>query len=280
MMFLFNIGFMELGWVDFIDILLVSYLIYQVYKMIKGSVAYKIFIGLISIYFTYLVVKALGMELLSGLLGQFVGVGVLAGIILFQQELRKILLLVGKTSFFSGEGLLKAITGKEMERKTLNLNPIIEAIKTLSVSHCGCLIVFPRSTELKFYAETGDMIDANISKRLLIAIFHKTSPMHDGAVIVARGRIKSARCILPVSENQELPANLGLRHRAAMGLSEITDAIVAVVSEETGQISLAHDGILEHNLSPQELKDKISLLLTLKKEGLLDQILKPEEVIA
>jgi len=262
MPFCLTIGFLNFRWIDLIDILLVAYLVYQIYKLIRGSVALKIFIGIISIYVIYQIVNSLGMEMLSGILGQFVGVGGLAALILFQQEIRKILLLIGKSSIISEEGLFRNIFSGSANRDHLQLLPVIEAAKALSQSHSGALIVFARSTELKFYAETGDSIDAVLSKRLLQSIFVKTSPLHDGAVIIAKGRIKAARCILPVSENQDLPPNFGLRHRSAMGLSEMTDAVVLVVSEETGQMSIAHDGILEHNLNVNDLKEKLTTMLS------------------
>jgi diadenylate cyclase len=257
-----TIGFLEFRWIDLLDILLVGFLVYQIYKLIRGSVALKIFIGIISIYIIYQVVNSLGMEMLSGILGQFVGVGGLAALILFQQEIRKILLLIGKSSFISEEGFFRNIFSGSANRDQLQLMPIIDAAKALSQSHSGALIVFARSTELKFYAETGDSIDAVLSKRLLQSIFVKSSPLHDGAVIISKGRIKAARCILPVSENQDLPPNFGLRHRSALGLSEMTDAVILVVSEETGQISIAHDGILEHNLSVNDLKEKLTTMLS------------------
>jgi len=259
MTFGLTIGFLELRWIDVIDIILVGYLVYQIYKLIKGSVALKIFIGIISIYVIYHIVNSLGMEMLSGLLGQFVGVGGLAALILFQQEIRKILLLIGKSSIISEEGLFRNIFSGSANRDHLQLMPVIDAARVLSQTHSGALIVFARSTELKFYAETGDYLDAVLSKRLLQTIFVKTSPLHDGAVIIARGRIAAARCILPVSENQDLPPNFGLRHRSALGLSEMTDAVILVVSEETGQLSIAHDGILEHNLSINDLKEKLTV---------------------
>lgn len=257
----FTIGFLELRWIDIIDILLVAYLVYLVYKLIKGSVAVKIFIGIISIYIIYQIVSSLGMEMLSGILGQFVGVGGLAALILFQQEIRKILLLIGKSSFLTDDGIFRNIFSSSGTQDSLKIQPVIDAAKVLSQTHSGGLIVLTRSTEHKFYAETGEAIDAVVSKHLLISIFLKNSPLHDGAVIIAKGRIKAARCILPVSENQDLPPNFGLRHRSALGLSELTDAVVLVVSEETGQMSIAHDGILEHNLNTQDLKEKLTSML-------------------
>lgn len=245
---------------DIIDILLVSILLYQVYKLMKGSVAVKIFLGVLSLYLFYLIIRAAQMELLGLILGQFMGVGVLAAIILFQPEIRKFLLLIGKTTDFNKDSFLKnlLVWKKKDEKEVFNITPVIEAVKTLGGTNTGALIVFSRDSELKFYAESGDLIDAYLSKRLLMAIFNKSSPLHDGAVIVYRGKIKAARCVLPVSETEDLSAQFGLRHRAALGMSELTDTMVLVVSEETGQFSIARNGKLSHNLSPLELRKMIN----------------------
>jgi diadenylate cyclase len=260
---LFKIGFVEISWIDVIDIMLVSFLLYQLYKLMRGSIAVKIFLGLLSIYLFYLIVKALKMELLTAILGQFIGVGVIAALILFQQEIRKFLLLVGKTTAFNNENFFKRWPWKKSfkTKETLNLNPIVESAKILGSTNTGALVVFAKGSELKFYAESGDILDAQISKRLLISIFQKSSPLHDGAVIISGGRLKAARCILPVSESNELPASFGLRHRAAIGMTEVTDSVVMVVSEETGQISLAVNGRMDTNLSKSELKSKLNYYL-------------------
>lgn len=258
-MFAISIGFLNVTWVDFIDISLVSILLYQVYKLMKGSVAVKIFIGFLSLYLIYLVVRAAQMELLSNILGQFMGVGVLAMIILFQQEIRKFLLLIGKTTVFDRENLFKSFSFRRNQPvENVNITPIIEASKSLGGSNTGALIVISKSSELKFYAESGDLLDARISKRILLSIFNKYSPLHDGAVIIHQGRIKAARCILPVTEREDISAQLGLRHRAAIGMSEVTDTLVLVVSEETGQMSIVRDGRLYHNLSAPELRTMIN----------------------
>jgi diadenylate cyclase len=180
----FNIGFLQISWVDVIDILLVSFLLYQVYKLMQGSVALRVFIGFLFLYLIYLVVRAAEMELLSSILGQFMGVGVLAAIILFQQEIRKFLLILGRTSVFSGEGNFNLPWRKNINGQEFNITPIIEAAKSLGGSNTGALIVFSKNSELKFYAESGDLIDAIVSKRLLLAIFNKHSPLHDGAGII------------------------------------------------------------------------------------------------
>lgn len=268
MIFLISIGFLEISWVDLIDIGLVSFLLYQVYKLMKGSVAVKIFLGVLSLYLIYLIVRAAQMELLGLILGQFMGVGVLAAIILFQPEIRKFLLLIGKTTNFEKDSMLKnlIVWKKKADAQSFNIIPVIEACKSLGGTNTGALIVFSRDSELKFYAESGDIIDAQLSKRLLLAIFNKNSPLHDGAVIIHKGKIKAARCVLPVSESINLQANFGLRHRAALGMSEVTDTMVLIVSEETGQISLTRNGRLYHNLSPQELRQYINEYLTNEKE--------------
>jgi uncharacterized protein (TIGR00159 family) len=271
MRLLFSIGFLNISWVDIIDISLVTYLLYQLYKLMRGSVAIKVFLGFLSLYFSFLLVKAAEMELLTAILGQFMGVGVIALLILFQQEIRKFLLLIGKTTVFNNDQFFRSFPWRRaMVEKQVTITPVVEAAKTMSASHTGALIVFARESELKFYTDSGDELDAIISKRLLLAIFNKYSPMHDGAVIIVRNRIKAARCILPVSENDELPASFGLRHRAAIGLTENTDAVVLVVSEETGQMSVVANGKVMHNLSGQELRNRLNTYLVESKEEMED----------
>ena len=248
----FPINFLHFGWIDAADVLLVTVLLYQLYKLLRGSVALNVALGLASFYLLYLVVKATGMELLTKILGQFMSVGVLASIILFQQEIRRFLLSVGKATAL--ERVRGWTWGRPAEAAPLAVGPFVEAAKSLSNKLTGALICFTQASSLSVYAESGDRLDAEISKRLLLSIFNKTSPLHDGAVIVANGRVLAARCILPVSENSNVPASLGLRHRAAIGLSEITDAVVLVVSEETGQMSLVRHGEVYRNLATAELR--------------------------
>ncbi len=242
-----------------IDIALVAALLYQVYKLLKGSVAIKIFLGFLSIYLIYLLVGALRMELLSSILGQFMGVGVIAAIIIFAPEIRKFLLLIGRSSILSEDNAIRNILffWKKRESASFNIAPIIDASKTLAGGNTGALIVISRSTELKFYAESGDVLDADLSKRLLLSIFNKFSPLHDGAVIIHDGKIKAARCILPVTE-REVPAQFGLRHRAGIGMSEATDAMILIISEETGQVSMAKNGKILHNLSFQSARELLN----------------------
>ncbi|HVE00043.1 MAG TPA: diadenylate cyclase CdaA [Cytophagaceae bacterium] len=255
----FKIGFLEIGWKDIVDISMVSLLLFQLYKLMRGTLAVRIFLGFLSVYFVYILVKSLQMELLTAILGQFIGVGVIAVIILFQQEIRKFLMLIGKSTSVDENKFFKNLLNRKKSEndESLDVAPIVDAAKTLGSMNMGALIVFAKSSELKFYAESGDILDAQISKRLLISIFQKNSPLHDGAVIIEGNRIKAARCILPVSENDEIPANFGLRHRAAIGMTEVTDSIILIVSEETGQTSIAINGILHSNLSRTELKQKL-----------------------
>jgi len=257
MIFLFKIGFLEVSWVDFIDIGLVSILLYQIYKLIRGSIAVNIFLGVLALYLVYLIVRAAQMELLTTILGQFMGVGVLAMIILFQQEIRKFLLVIGRGTEFR-ENIFKTLANWRNDyHDDFDIQQIIEAAKTLKASKTGALIVFSRDTELKFYAETGDALNAEVNKRLLLSIFNKNSPLHDGAVIIHKGRIRAARCVLPVSENDHLPPTFGLRHRAAVGMSESTDTLIMAISEETGRLILARNGKYLKALKLKQVEQKV-----------------------
>jgi uncharacterized protein (TIGR00159 family) len=177
-------------------------------------------------------------------------------IILFQQEFRKFLQVLGRSTFLNSEGIIGSFFRHEGE-EDLDVNAVLDAIVALGASNMGAIAVISRDSALKFYAESGDALDAKVSKRLLISIFNKYGPLHDGAVIIFRNRIKAARVVLPISEKTDLPAQFGLRHRAGIGMSEATDTLVVVVSEETGQISVAKNGIIDHNLSSIDVRKRI-----------------------
>ncbi|GIV39237.1 MAG: TIGR00159 family protein [Thermonema sp.] len=259
-MLLLAVGFLEIKFVHILDILLVGFLIFRLYKLVKGSIAVPILLGVFSLYIVYLIVDALGLELLSSILGQFLGVGVLAAIVIFQPEIRKFLLFIGRSTFNKERPW---VWWRPKQEVGVDLSAILDAAKAMSATNTGALIVLSRSNDLKFYADTGDRLDALLSKRLLLAIFNKYSPLHDGAVIIGRnGRIVAARCILPVTENDQVPAQLGLRHRSAIGLSEVSDAVVLVVSEETGQISLVVDGKIYRDITLQEMRKVLKGLLS------------------
>lgn len=259
MTLLIKIGFLNFNWIDVVDILLVALLLYQIYKLVRGSGAVNIFLGVLAIYLFYLLVKAFDMALLSKILGQFIGVGVIAAIVLFQPEIRKFLLLIGRTAENRTNGFSRFLhITDQKDEPEIDINSIVKAAEELGKTKTGALIAISKSPELKFYIDSGDVINADISKRLLITIFNKFSPMHDGAAIILGNKIKAVRCILPVSNNEDLPAHMGLRHRSALGLTETTDSIVLIVSEETGNLSLAHEGIVEHNLKPSEIRIKLN----------------------
>jgi diadenylate cyclase len=258
MIFLIKIGFLEISWVDFVDVTLVAVLLYQIYKLIRGSIAVNIFLGILALYLVYLIVRAAQMELLATILGQFMGVGVLAMIILFQPEIRKFLLLIGRGAEINRGDFLKSLANwRNSYHDDFDVHQLIEAIKTLKATRTGALIVFSRDIELKFYVETGDPLDAEVNKRLLISIFNKNSPLHDGAVIIYKGRIKAARCVLPVSDNDHLPPHFGLRHRSAIGMSETTDTLVMAISEESGRLILARNGKFIRGLKLKTVEQKI-----------------------
>jgi len=252
----FILTFISVRVLDIIDILLVAFLLYQIYMLIRGTVAINIFMGIFILYLFWLIVRAFNMELLSSILGQIIGVGVIALIIVFQQEIRKFLLLIGtkylSRNSFSIENLFFS-RNKRME-VPVNVEAIVRACRNMSETRTGVLIAISRRSDLQLYAETGDSINAETSSRLLENIFFKNSPLHDGAVIIKNDKIIAARCVLPLTERLNLPASYGLRHKAALGLSETTDAIVVIVSEETGRIALVYEGNIKIGISSIELQ--------------------------
>lgn len=249
--------FISIRILDIIDILLVALLFYQIYMLIRGTVAINIFLGIFTLYIFWLVVKALNMELLSSILGQIIGVGVIALIIVFQQEIRRFLLLLGTRYFsknrFSIEKMLM-MKGDKYDTP-VNIEAIVRACRNMAETKIGALIVVTQKSNLQLYAETGDIINAETSSRLIENIFFKNSPLHDGAMIIKNNLIYAVRCILPLTEKTNLSATYGLRHRAALGISEITDALVIVVSEETGKISFIFEGVINENISVVKLRE-------------------------
>jgi uncharacterized protein (TIGR00159 family) len=253
-------GFINFSFIDILDILMVTVILYQVYKLIKGTAALNIFIAVILFYVVYLLVKALKMELMSMILGQFIGVGMIALIILFQQEIRRFLLHVGTTYINRSRNsiLRRFFSSKDSAKsRTVMAQIITEACTNMAEKNTGALIVIGKLSSLEIYVETGDIIDAHISVRLLESIFFKNAPLHDGAAIILNNKIHAVRCVLPSSENMDIPAYFGMRHRAALGITEITDAVAVVVSEETGRISYVENGKIENNISPDRLKSLI-----------------------
>lgn len=253
---LFDIGFLSLRLLDVIDIVLVAFLIYGLFKIVKGSIALNIFAGFLSVYTFWFIVRALNMRLLSTILGQFIGVGAIALLVVFQQEIRRFLLLIGKNRMvITSPNSWKQVmpwNWRSAQYHEINFEELARACKRLSATLTGAIIVVARTSELRFFASTGVPIEGELSSKLLESIFMKKSPLHDGAVVLVKNKIKAASCILPVSEATDLPAEFGLRHRSALGISEQTDAFVLIVSEETGRISVASKGEVTADLSKEE----------------------------
>ena len=239
--------------VDFIDILLVSLLLYGLYRATKGTNALYILSGIVLIYLAWVVVNALNMEMLSTILSQIISVGVIAFLIVFQPEIRRFLQMIGMR-----QKQLQFITRifSSAQKEELNLTPIVDACREMSESKTGALIVIGQRSDLTLIIDGGISINATVSQSLLQNIFFKNAPLHDGAVVVEDNRIVAAKCILPVTQSA-VPKSYGTRHRAALGMSEISDAIILVVSEETGGVSIAHDGQLRRNITPDKLEAAI-----------------------
>jgi diadenylate cyclase len=242
---------------DIIDIFLVATVLFQLYRLMRGTAAVSIILGIFFIYLFWIIVKALNMELITALIGQVTGVGVIALLIVFQQEVRRFLLVIGNR-YISGSRISFnrifsfAATGPSSPREA---EEIVKASERMSSNHCGALIVIGRRSSLAFFSDGGEILNARISAELLETIFFKNAPLHDGAVLVEAGKILAARCPLPVTERLTLPAHYGMRHRAAIGMSENSDAIIIVVSEESGYISVADNGEIRENITPNELRN-------------------------
>ncbi len=250
--------FITIRFLDLLDILLVAFLIYNLYLLVKGTAAFNIILGIFIFYITWIIIKGLKMELVSSIIGQVIGVGVLALIVVFQPEIRKLFLILGTKYNLNSKLSFDRLFSKEKESfDNISIKNIGSACKKMSETKTGALIVVTYQAELKEYVETGEIINSTVSDALLETIFFKNSPLHDGAVIIDGNKVLAARCVLPVSNNKLKNQQLGMRHRAAITMSNVTDAIVIVVSEETGKISMAINGILDENLSAIELMHRL-----------------------
>jgi len=235
--------FIEFSLLDVLDILLVALLLFYIYKLLKGTVAINIVIGVAIIFVIWKITEVLNMEMLSGILGTLLGGGVIALIIVFQQEIRKFLLMIGTTNFTNKRNFLKQLKFLQTEiGSEINTEIIINACQSLSKSKTGALIVIERTNTLDFLINTGDNMNALVNEAILESVFYKNSPLHDGALIIRDNFIVATRVVLPISDNTKIPARFGLRHKAAIGVSEKTDAVCLLVSEETGEISYIKDG--------------------------------------
>jgi uncharacterized protein (TIGR00159 family) len=248
--------FIEFRWIDVIDIAVVAILLFELYNLLKGTVAINIFFGIVAFYFLWKVVNAFEMKLLSEIFGAFVSVGFIALIVVFQPEIRKFLLLLGTQGFINKKRRRFLFWKFDLHNPEIPLDTdkVIMACRNMSENKTGALIIIAKVSGLEQYVESGEKINANVSELLIENIFFKNSPLHDGALIIQHNKMIAARCILPVSGNQKIPASYGLRHRAAVGLTEQSDALAIIVSEETGQIAYSKDGKLQTKVKPNQLK--------------------------
>ncbi len=259
---LLNIGFLPFGIFDVLDILIVGYVFFLIYRLLRGSIAFNIFIGIVMLYVVWWIVDTLNMDLLSLFLGQFMSVGVLLFIIIFQPEVRKFLLLIGNTGLSQRFKFInKFFDGNLVEDKQLEneIKAIKGALLEMAKSKTGALLVFTKNMNHEYFGNSGVILQAKVTQQLLLSIFQKESPLHDGAVIIANNLIQNAGAILPVSNNNRIPKKFGLRHRSAIGVTEVTSAFVLIVSEETGDISYAFEGKLVADISEGKLDELLKL---------------------
>ena len=239
-----KIDFLEFTFIDLIDIVLVALLLFYAYRLVKGTVAINIFIGIVIFYVIWKLTDILNLDVLSNILGKFISVGFFALIVVFQQEIRKFLLLIGSTNFASRRNVVRYFNFLNQDRESLriDLTALLSACNKMAHEKTGAIIVFERENNLDFFKNTGDQANIELSAQILETIFFKNSPLHDGAIIINKNFIKATRVVLPISESSSIPARFGLRHRAAIGISEKTDAVVLVISEQTGKISYVKNG--------------------------------------
>ena len=253
-------GFIPFTFVDVIDIVVVASLLFAMYRAMKGTSAPYIMVGIFVIYLVWILVKTFNLVLFSTILGQIISVGVIAILIIFQPEIRHFLQAIGRQrERFEWLSRIFNLRNRKNE-SSIDLDPIVVACQEMGAEKVGALIIIKQSNDLGIVEESGIAIDAKVSTALLENIFFKNAPLHDGAVIINGNRVVAAKCVLP-STQQDVPKSYGMRHRAALGMSEVSDAIIIAVSEETGRISLAHDSQIKRNIEPQNLASSIRKLM-------------------
>lgn len=260
---LFQIGFLQVDIWDALDIIIVGVILYQLYRLLKGSIALNIFVGMVALFLSYQAFKALGMDLLSSILFQFINIGFVSLIIIFQPEVRRFLLLLGTNTLRQRDSVWSQLLGREAGKGGVapEVEDVRRAFLRMSRGQTGALLVVAQEADPSTVISGGTALNADISYGLLLSIFQKESPLHDGAVVVRDRRITRASTILPVSENLNLPKSVGLRHRAAVGVSEKIDVACFIVSEETGDISFSHNGELERRLGEERLTELLTQYL-------------------
>lgn len=252
-------GFLDLRFLDIVDILLLTILLYTIYKLVKGTVAVNIFIGIVIFYLFWKLTQLLQIEMIGNVMGEFVKVGVVAMIVVFQQEIRKFLLMIGSTKFGSKSHFLRQWRSAKADQDEVltDIPAIVKACRNMEKKMTGALIVIKRHTSLDFVKSSGDEMDIKINAPIIQSVFYKNSTLHDGAMIIEDNNITATRVILPVSNDRNIPLRFGLRHRAAIGITEKTDALALVVSEETGKTSYIKNGAFEIYEDHDELIEKL-----------------------
>ena len=263
-------GFLSFGWADVLDILMVAALIFLLIRRVRAdSTSLNIVIVLVALLFAQVVVSALNMRMMTVLLNALLDVGVLAVIIIFQPEIRHMLNRMAVTSGLTrrtGELFNRLLGIKEEKMGDSSVEELAEAVRAMSAEKTGALIVIQHKSRLDEYIATGDRFDAGINRRLIMNIFFKNSPLHDGAMIIVGDHIEAARCQLPMTNRTDIPAHYGMRHRAAIGLSEDTDADIIVVSEETGHVSFVHNGEIHRVADMKELRHLLGAVMAPSEE--------------
>ena len=256
--------FPEIRFVDILDVLLVAILIYELYRLVKGTNVIRIFWAVVAIIIFWRLSDLFNMRFCSQIFGGIINVGIIALVIVFQPEVRKFLLLIGTKTQLTGDTVVKRFQfwRRDMGKRVgINLDPYIQACMHMSSSKTGALLIFQRANSVEELVRTGELINAQVSAPLIETLFFKNSPLHDGAVIVKDNTVLAARCILPVTSRTDIDPNLGLRHRSAIGVTEQLDVVAVIVSEETGAISYALEGEIHHNITPAQLRQALEQLL-------------------
>lgn len=258
--------FPQIRFIDVLDILMVTMLIYWLYRLMRGTNIMRIFWAVVVIYGAWRIFDILNMRLCSQIFGGIMSIGLISLVIVFQPEIRKFLLFIGTKTSQAGDSVAQRFrswrNGSREQTTGINYEPYVQACMHMSASKTGALIIFKRANSVEEIVQTGERINAQTSAPLLETLFFKNSPLHDGAVIVEGDRVLAARCILPVTSRLDIDPNLGLRHRSAIGVTEQLDVISVIVSEETGAISYAEGGEIHHNVSPVELRHALERLIS------------------
>lgn len=263
---IFKIGFLEIGWTDILDIVVVTFIFYRLYLVMRGTIAIQIFLGLLVIVAGSFVAQSIELKAVSWILKTLADVWVIAFIILFQPELRRLLVILGR-------GRLMANLMRSSMDETIDA--IVEACEEMSQRQIGALVVIPRTTGIRMIIESGIALGATVSKQLLLSIFNPKAPLHDGAVVIKDRIVEAARCTLPLSNQLRIDGFImGMRHRSAVGITEQTDALAIVVSEETGTISVAEDGRLERSLDADALRELLRQRLNVNVKSIFDSPFK------